>query len=73
MELIEDRHGKSSTIIASQFPVSDWHKVIGEQTIADTILDRMVYNSIRIDLKGESLRKKNAVSDKKSKNELITP
>lgn len=65
MEIIEDRHGKRSTIIASQLPVSTWHEVIGEQTIADAILDRMVHNSIRIDLKGESLRKKNATTEKK--------
>lgn len=65
MEIIEDRHGKRSTIIASQLPVSAWHDVIGEQTIADAILDRMVHNSMRIDLKGESLRKKNATTEKK--------
>ncbi len=58
MEIIEDRHGKRSTIIASQLPVNTWHEVIGEQTIADAILDRMVHNSIRVELKGESLRKK---------------
>lgn len=73
MEIIEDRHGKRSTIIASQLPVSAWHEVIGEQTIADAILDRMVHNSLRIDLKGESLRKKNTISEKKTKNETITP
>lgn len=73
MEIIEDRHGKRSTIIVSQLPVSTWHEVIGEQTIADAILDRMVHNSIRIDLKGESLRKKNVINEKKTKNEIITP
>lgn len=67
MEIIEDRHGKRSTIIASQLPVSAWHEVIGEQTIADAILDRMVHNSLRIDLKGESLRRKKA--DPKSATE----
>jgi len=60
MEIIEDRHGKRSTIIASQLPVASWHEVIAEQTIADAILDRMVHNSIRIDLLGESLRRKKA-------------
>lgn len=58
MEMIEDRHGRSSTIIASQLPVADWYDVIGEQTIADAILDRLVHTSFRIELKGESLRKK---------------
>ena len=58
MELIEDRHGKSSTIITSQVPVSRWHDIIGEQTIADAILDRIVHDAHRIEMKGESLRKK---------------
>lgn len=58
MEIIEDRHGKKSTIIVSQLPVIDWHQVIGESTIADAILDRIVHHAHRIDLKGESLRKK---------------
>ena len=57
-DLIEDRHAKSSTIIASQLPVSSWFDVIGEETIADAILDRLVHTSYRIELKGESLRKK---------------
>ncbi|CAN5551367.1 IS21-like element helper ATPase IstB [soil metagenome] len=58
MEIIEDRHGKSSIIITSQIPVSKWHEVIGEQTIADAILDRIVHDAHRIEMKGESLRKK---------------
>lgn len=58
MEIIEDRHGKSSTIITSQIPVSMWHEIIGEQTIADAILDRIVHDAHRIEMKGESLRKK---------------
>jgi len=58
MEIIEDRHAKAATIIASQLPVANWYDVIGEETIADAILDRMVHTSYRIELKGESLRKK---------------
>ncbi len=73
MEIIEDRHGKRSTIIASQLPVSAWHEVIGEQTIADAILDRMVHNALRIELKGESLRKKKAENKNELKKEIITP
>ncbi len=61
MEIIEDRHGKSATIITSQLPVSKWHEVIGEQTVADAILDRIVHSAYRIEIKGESLRKKNEV------------
>jgi DNA replication protein DnaC len=58
MELIEDRHARASTIIASQLPVANWYDVIGEETIADAILDRLVHSSYRVELKGESLRKK---------------
>lgn len=58
MEIIEDRHAKASTIIASQLPVASWYDVIGEDTIADAILDRLIHGSYRIELKGESLRKK---------------
>lgn len=58
MEIIEDRHGRASTIIASQLPVASWYDVIGEATIADAILDRLVHTSHRIELKGKSLRKK---------------
>lgn len=58
MEIIEDRHAKASTIIASQLPVVSWYDVIGEDTIADAILDRLIHGSYRIELKGESLRKK---------------
>jgi DNA replication protein DnaC len=58
MEIVEDRHGKSSTILTSQVPVSLWHEIIGEQTIADAILDWLVHDAHRIDMKGESLRRK---------------
>jgi DNA replication protein DnaC len=58
MEIIEDRHGKKSTIIASQLPIGSWYDIISEATIADAILDRLVHTSYRIDLKGPSLRGK---------------
>jgi DNA replication protein DnaC len=57
MEIIEDRHGKKATIIASQLPVASWYDIIGEATIADAILDRLAHTSHRIELKGNSLRK----------------
>lgn len=57
MDIIDDRHAHSSTIISAQIPVSAWYDLIGENTIADAILDRIVNSSHRIDLKGESLRK----------------
>lgn len=58
LDIIEDRHGKRSTIITAQLPVKKWHEVIGEKTIADAIMDRIVHQSIRIELYGDSLRKK---------------
>jgi len=61
MEIIEDRHGKKSTLFTSQVPVNQWHEVIGEQTIADAILDRIVHDSQRLELKGESMRKKRSI------------
>lgn len=58
MEIIEDRHGKTSTIFTSQLPVNLWHEIIGEQTIADAILDRIVHDAHRIEMVGESMRRK---------------
>ncbi len=58
LEIIEDRHEARSTILTSQVPVEKWHEIIGDKTVADAILDRLVYSSHRIELKGESYRKK---------------
>lgn len=58
LEILEDRHGKQSTIITSQIPVKKWYELIGEPTLADAICDRIVHSSFRLELKGESLRKK---------------
>lgn len=58
LEIIEDRHGRKATIIGSQLPVAKWYEVIGESTVADAILDRMTHTAHRIELKGQSLRKK---------------
>ncbi|MEA3275569.1 MAG: IS21-like element helper ATPase IstB [Pseudomonadota bacterium] len=59
MEVIEDRHGLRSTLIASQLPVEHWHDYIGEATLADAILDRLLHNAHRLPLRGESMRKTN--------------
>ncbi len=58
LEVIEDRSGSGSTVVASQLPVSSWHEVIGEPTIADAVLDRIIHSSYRIELKGPSMRKR---------------
>ena len=59
LEIVEARHGRKSILIASQIPVERWPEVIGEPTIADAVLDRIVHNAYRVDLKGESQRKRN--------------
>jgi len=60
LELLDDRHGNRSTVVTSQVPVDHWHEVIGDHTLADAILDRLVHNAYRINLKGESMRKRHA-------------
>ena len=63
MEIIEDRHGRKSTIISSQLPVSSWYEIIGESTIADAILDRLVHKAHRIELLGGSMRKQHNTTE----------
>jgi DNA replication protein DnaC len=68
MEIVEDRHKRASMIITSQLPVNCWHEVIGEKTVADAILDRIVHDAHRIELRGESLRK---TRDTQKKMEIL--
>ena len=58
LEIIEDRHGVRSTIVTSQLPVEKWHAIVGDPTLADAILDRLVHSAYQLNLKGESMRKK---------------
>jgi DNA replication protein DnaC len=60
LEVLEDRHGRRSTIATSQLPIEEWHGVIGDATLADAILDRLVHNAYKINLRGESMRKQQA-------------
>jgi DNA replication protein DnaC len=57
LEIVDDRHGRASTIVTSQLPVDNWHDVIPDPTVADAVLDRLVHTAHRLALKGESLRK----------------
>jgi DNA replication protein DnaC len=57
LEILDDRHGRGATLVTSQFPVKQWHELIGDATVADAILDRLVHNAYRLELKGESMRK----------------
>ena len=63
MEIIEDRYGLHATLIASQLPIEHWHDYIGEATLADAILDRLLHNAHRLPLKGDSMRKKHKKLD----------
>ena len=69
LEILEDRHGVYSTIVAGQLPVEHWHEAIGNPTLADAILDRLVHNAYKINLKGESMRKKKNIIDSVSYKE----
>lgn len=63
MEVIEDRHDRRSTLIASQLPIDHWHDYIGEATLADAILDRLLHGAHRLNLTGESMRKERSAID----------
>ncbi len=58
LEILEDRHDSRSTIVTSQLPLDQWHHIIGDPTLADAIMDRLVHNAYKINLKGESMRKR---------------
>lgn len=64
LEILEDRHAITSTLVTSQFPVNKWHDLIGDPTLADAILDRLIHSAYKIELKGESMRKKNSLLTK---------
>lgn len=63
LEVIEERHGRSSTIICSQLPVDQWHNMVANPTVADALLDRLIHSAHRIELKGDSMRKQ-SINDK---------
>ena len=58
LELLEDRHGRGATLVTSPFPVEHWHEALGNPTLADAILDRLLHNAYKIPLRGESMRKR---------------
>ncbi len=63
LDIVEDRHQKRSTVVTSQIPVKEWYDIIGDKTIADAILDRIVHHSLRVELYGESLRRRNSKTE----------
>jgi DNA replication protein DnaC len=71
MEIVEDRHGRGSTLITSQFPLDKWHDIIGEPTFADAILDRIVHDAYRLQLDGPSMRKLKANEQVQSAAQIV--
>ena len=67
LEILDDRHGQGATLMTSQFPVKEWHQVIADATVADAILDRLVHNAYRLELKGETMRKNTGLDPEKQK------
>lgn len=69
LEILEDRYERKSTLVTSQFPVDRWHELMGDPTLADAILDRLVHNAYRVQLKGDSMRKrKHRLTDDEASN-----
>ena len=66
LEIMEDRHNKGSMIVTSQIPIKGWYEIIGEKTIADAILDRLIHQAHRIELTGESMRRKRSSFEKEN-------
>ena len=64
LEVLEDRYGRRSTLVTSQLPLAHWHEAIGNPTLADAILDRLIHNAHKIQLKGDSMRKKRSALTK---------
>src|SRR5262249_45338669 len=71
LEIIEDRHDAHSTIITSQLPIGSWHTYLNEPTVADALLDRLLTNAHRLELKGESLRSEEHTSELQSLTNLV--
>jgi DNA replication protein DnaC len=72
LEIVDDRHGRASTIVTSQLPVDHWHEVIADPTIADAVLDRLVHTAHRLTLDGDTLRKPAQKADSRGKLDTNT-
>jgi len=61
LEILEDRYGRASTILSTQIPVADWHDRLGNATLSDAVMDRIIHNAYRLELSGESMRKRRSL------------
>ena len=66
LEIVEERYDRKATIVTSQLPIKAWHDAMQDPTLADAILDRLVHNAYKVELKGESMRKKRTTLDRKT-------
>jgi DNA replication protein DnaC len=66
LEIVEERYDRKATIVTSQLPIKAWHDAMQDPTLADAILDRLVHNAYKVELKGESMRKKKTFLDRES-------
>lgn len=66
LEIVEERYDRKATIVTSQLPVKAWYDAMQDSTLADAILDRLVHNTCKVELKGESMRKKRTMLDQKT-------
>jgi DNA replication protein DnaC len=73
LEVIEDRSGVRSTIVTSQLPVGHWHEALGEPTVADAILDRLVHGAYRLELKGASMRRADGAAERSDRPDRASP
>ena len=69
LEVLDDRHGRRSTLVTSQWPLEQWHDALGQPTLADAILDRLVHNAYKLALRGESMRKRRSPLAKEKNND----
>ena len=73
LEIVEERYDRNATIVTSQLPIKAWHDAMQDPTLADAILDRLVHNAYKVELKGESMRKKRTTLDQKTQNVTDCP
>ena len=71
LEIVEERYDRKATIVTSQLPVNAWHDAMQDPTLADAILDRLVHNAYKLELKGESMRRKRSVLDQKAETVTV--
>ena len=73
LEILDDRYDRRATLITSQLPLDQWHAALGDRTVADAILDRLVHNAYKLELKGDSMRKRKSINSASRAAQHRTP